>query len=696
MEGQRRGRAPAVGRMVSSSVSPAVDINRALIGDLVSRQPLLALINATIGTAFALTYLPARPPGLIAGWIAAMLVAQAARLVLWRDCQRRLALGLLAGLSAKLTVGSLMSGCLWGFAGWAMFVPDPPYNAVIPFTLAGMVAGAVLTLPAHPAAFYTFYVPALLPYALRLMLEPSAARQLMAAITLIFCVAIGLIGYQQRRGLVRVARLSRQNADLVAQLREAGGELEQRVVERTAELRVVNARLAAEVLERERSEERIRHLLDHDPLTGLPNRRLLMDRIEQALARARREGGGVAVMMIDLDDFKSVNDRFGHPAGDELLRLVARRLREALRDTDTVARMGGDEFAVVAAGLNATGDALVLARKLHARATAPARLEAGETVVGIGIGVALFPADGATAVDLLKRADLALYAVKRRQRGGVAFYDENLDRAASDRRRLEGELAAGLEARQFVLVYQPRLRLDDGALVGVEALLRWNHPERGQLPAEAFVGAAEASGLIRPLGAWAIEQACHDLAGLGIEAGELGLAVNLSGAELRDTALPGLLERILETTMLPGRRLELEIGESACAQHGAETVQSLLQGIRPLGVLVALDHFGTGMLPLTQMARLAVDRIKIDRRVVANVDTDAGDRGVVAAAVALARAAGNPAVAMGVERAGPARGPARARLRRGPGIPARAAGRARGADLAGRRCPSIEAICRIF
>ena len=195
-------------------------------------------------------------------------------------------------------------------------------------------------------------------------------------------------------------------------------------MERTAELQIVNARLAAEVLERERSEERIRHLLDHDPLTGLPNRRLLMDRIGQALARATRQGDGIAVMMLDLDDFKSVNDRFGHPAGDELLRVVARRLREAMRATDTVARMGGDEFAIVA---GRPGRRQAAPSSSPASCTAgrplPVRLEAGETTVGVSIGVALFPADGATPVELLKRADLALYAVKSRQRGGVAFYD---------------------------------------------------------------------------------------------------------------------------------------------------------------------------------------------------------------------------------------------------------------------------------
>ncbi len=636
--------------MASSSGSQAVDVRRALLEDLVSRQPVLALVNAAIGTAFALMYLPVRPLALIVGWISAMVLVQAVRLVGWWDCRRRLRQGILAGLSARLIAGSLATGCLWGVAGWAMFVPDPPYNAIVPFTLAGMVAGAVLTLPSHAAAFYAFYIPALIPYALRLMLEPSSARQLMALITLVFCLAIGLIGYQQRRGLVRVARLSRQNADLVGQLQEASRGLERRVEERTAELQVANDRLAAEIAERARSEAQIRHILDHDPLTGLPNRRLLVDRIGQALARARREGEGVAVMMLDLDDFKSINDHFGHPAGDTVLRAVAHRLRDALRETDTVARMGGDEFAVVQVGLDEPEGALVLARKLHAQASLPVRLEAGETAVRVSIGVALFPVDGPSPAELLKRADIALYAVKRRRSGGVTFYDSRLDRATSDRRRLEQELRTGLDAEQFTLVYQPRLRLDGGGMPGVEALLRWNHPERGQLPAEAFIDAAEASGLIRPIGAWALERACRDLVEVGQGAQDLQLAVNLSDAELREPGFPELLERILTGTGLAGRRLELEVAEATWADQHAEAVGAALEAIRRQGVRIALDRLGTGDLPLARLAGLPVDIVKIDRRLVAAVSTGASDRAVVAAAVALARTCGHQVVGVGIER----------------------------------------------
>ncbi len=425
--------------------------------------------------------------------------------------------------------------------------------------------------------------------------------------------------------------------------------------------------LQRRALERALNEERTKlaHLAHHDPLTGLPNRTLLTDRLERALARDRRTDASTALLVIDLDAFKSVNDAFGHAAGDELLVTVATRLRDALRDEDTVARLGGDEFAVVAAGLQGADSAATVAQKvldaLHEEV-----LVAGRAVrVGGSVGVAVAPDDASDAATLMRHADLAMYRVKREGRGAVAYFTSDLDARMRARAALTEDLRGALRAEASLWVaYQPRVRLADGALEGVEALARWDHPSQGPIAPGTFVPLAEEAGLIAALGAYVLDRACADLVGWRAE----GLAVprvcvNVSIHQLRaDDFEPRVLDALARHGLEP-QDLELEVTESVMAdeRHHATTALASLQAS---GIRVAMDDFGTGYSSLHRLTVLPVDVLKIDRSFVRGLGsagggrdsedaaaTEAASRGtaVVDAVLALAAGLGLEVVAEGIE-----------------------------------------------
>jgi diguanylate cyclase (GGDEF)-like protein len=452
------------------------------------------------------------------------------------------------------------------------------------------------------------------------------------------------------------AALAEANARLEAEA-AVRSETERELRRALGELAAANERLAAEVEERRRAMDRlteaerdVRRLAHHDPLTGLPNRLLFQDRLGQALAHARRERVGAAVMILDLDDFKGVNDTLGHAAGDRLLHLLAGRLGGAIRATDTLARLGGDEFAVVQPALREPEDAMTLARKLIGTLDAPFALTEHEAHVTASIGIALFPGDGADAGELLKNADLALYRAKREGRGQHRFFEPAMDAELRARRRLERELRRALERDELALVYQPQLDLPTGRITGVEALVRWTHLECGRvvLPDE-FIPAAEASGLIQPLGAWVLREACRQAAAWRAEGLALTIAVNVSPAQLRHPdALEAVNEALRVSGLDPGL-LELEITEGVLMETFGQGVPNLLGELAAQGVRLAIDDFGTGYSSLAYLKRLPVQRIKIDRSFVRDIGSDPEDEAVVQAIVSLGHTLGKEVVAEGVE-----------------------------------------------
>ncbi len=626
----------------------AVPVARAvLLADLIARQPLLALLNILLGGTMAVVYAPIVGIAVAGTWMAGMLVGQLGRLVPWQRYRRLASLPPMA--EHWLVAGSAAGGLTWGVAGIVFFVPEPPaYQIFLSFVLGGMAAGAMIALPGHPPSFFTFLVPALLPYALNLLAQPDGIHRLMGIITLLFGAGVGVIGLQLARLFRDSARLSLENATLAHTLAEARDGLERDVALRTRELRTANGRLRDEIAQRRASEERVRHLLHHDPLTGLPNRLLFQDRLAQALAQASRSGRRVALMVLDLDGFKEINDTRGHPAGDRLLQILAARLKARIRAADTVARLGGDEFAVVQVGIGGAGDAGVLAEELLAALARPFSLDGEELVRSVSIGMSLYPDHGRDADTLLINADMALYAAKL-QRNCWKTFTADMGDESRDRRQLDSDLQQAVAAKQFLLHYQPRYDLASRAMIGVEALVRWNHPSRGLMGPATFIPRAESTGLIRPLGRWVLEAACRQAVAWKRAGRELSVSVNLSPAQFRGDGIADMVADTLATSGLEAGALELEITETLYLEFASDAVYGALRDLRQMGVRLAIDDFGTGYSSLAYLRNLPFDLIKIDRAFVRNLGSAAEDEAIVHAVVTLVHNLGKRVVAEGVE-----------------------------------------------
>ena len=391
----------------------------------------------------------------------------------------------------------------------------------------------------------------------------------------------------------------------------------------------------------------------HDPLTGLANRTLLLDRLKEAQQRSRRAGGDVAVLFLDLDRFKVINDSMGHEAGDRLLIAVADRIAAALRPTDTAARFGGDEFVVLCEDLNGPVEAMAVAERLIASLSGPFALLNHQLFISASVGVAVAHADD-DPVALLRDADAAMYEAKAKGPARSELFDTRMRERAVVRLELESDLRQAIQSRELDVHYQPNVRLRDEGVVGLEALVRWTHPERGEIPPDEFIPLAEETGLIIPLGAWVIETACRQLADWTrrecVGAGDLYVAVNLSPHQLNHAGLVSHVAAVLMMTGVSPRSLCLEVTESALLDdlHGAREV---LERLRRIGVRIALDDFGTGYSSLSYLQMLPVDMLKLDRSFVARLSTDPRDRAILAGMVDLAHALDLTVVAEGVETA---------------------------------------------
>jgi len=399
-----------------------------------------------------------------------------------------------------------------------------------------------------------------------------------------------------------------------------------------------------DITEQRRSEAKIAHMALHDTLTGLPNRVLLNERLDDALRRFKR-GEIVATHLIDLDHFKTVNDTLGHPAGDSLLKSVADRLRSVVRETDTIARMGGDEFAIVQTGIVQPADATALAHRVIEAVGAPYVIEGHQVVIGTSIGIAVCPTDGTTHDQLIRNADLALYRAKGDGRRTYRFFEQEMDAQMQARRLVENDLREALAAGQFELHYQPYVNLERDEISGFEALVRWRHPEKGLIAPGTFVPLAEEIGLIIPLGEWAIREAC---AAAVQWPGDLKVAVNLSPAQFKSAGLVQVVINALATTGLPAERLELEITETTLMLDSEATLNMLYQ-MRALGVRIALDDFGTGYSSLSLLQSFPFDKLKIDRSFVKDIAEGVGSLNIVRAVTAMAAGLGMTTTAEGVE-----------------------------------------------
>jgi diguanylate cyclase (GGDEF)-like protein len=397
------------------------------------------------------------------------------------------------------------------------------------------------------------------------------------------------------------------------------------------------------------AEARIHYLAHHDMLTGLPNRAYLTERLATILALARRHGTLVAIMFIDLDNFKTVNDSFGHHMGDALLKEVAARIKEVLREADMVSRLGGDEFLAILADLAAPEDAAKIADKLLQTISAPIALQGQQLCANASIGISLFPRDGDNADDLIRRADAAMYSAKDHGRRHSRFYTPGLSDEGAEMLAQESRLRQAVQRGEFVLFYQPQLNVGDLRLTGIEALVRWRHPERGLTDPSEFIEFAETHGLIDEIGQYVLREACRqNKAWQAAGFAALPISVNVSAVQFRRGDLVADVKRVLEETGLEGRYLELELTESLLMDK--EVVGEALAGLRALGVKITIDDFGTGYSSLGYLKRYPIDKLKIDRSFIDDLGTDADDRAIASAIINLAKTLKLTALAEGVER----------------------------------------------
>jgi diguanylate cyclase (GGDEF)-like protein/PAS domain S-box-containing protein len=406
---------------------------------------------------------------------------------------------------------------------------------------------------------------------------------------------------------------------------------------------------AFDITERKRAEETIRHLAYHDALTDLPNRTLFQDRLTVALAQARRKGRMVAVLFLDLDQFKVVNDTVGHAEGDRLLRQVAERLAGLVREGDTVGRVGGDEFVLLLSETTQVEDAVEVAERILEGLRQPWTLQGQEFRVTTSIGVAMYPGDGEDAESLLRNADTAMYRAKEHGRDNYQLYTPAMNARIAERLALENSLRHGLERGEFVVYYQPQVNIGSGRVAGVEALVRWEHPERGLvLPAE-FIPAAEETGLIVPLGEWVLRTACAQNKAWqeeGLPA--MRVAVNLSARQFQQRNLMEVVARVLQETGLAPHLLQFEITEGI-AMHDVDFTVSMLRRLRAMGVQFAIDDFGTGYSSLAYLKRFPIDAVKIDRSFVSDLTVDADDAAIASTVITMAHSLKLSVIAEGVE-----------------------------------------------
>ncbi len=442
--------------------------------------------------------------------------------------------------------------------------------------------------------------------------------------------------------------ITRLTRDVVAIANGSPSDAANRLVAKGSDEVATLARTFNDLIEhlgaRQTLEQRLEHMAHHDALTDLPNRLRLRQATENELARVQR-GETIAVLCLDLDHFKSVNDTLGHPAGDCLLRTVAERLRQSVRETDIVARVGGDEFAVVQVAAEQPRGAIVLADRLIETLAKPFDLDGHQVVIGTSIGIALAPSDGLDTDQLMKNADMALYRAKADGRGVSRFFEPEMDAKMQARRTLEIDLRKALVEDEFELYYQPLVNLQSDAVSGFEALLRWNHPTRGLVPPSEFIPVAEEMGLIVPLGEKILRQACTEAAGWP---DDIKVAVNLSPVQFKSKTLALAVISALASSGLPPHRLELEITESVLLQDSELTLTTLHQ-LRALGVRIAMDDFGTGYSSLSYLRSFPFDKIKIDQSFVRDMSGKEDSIAIVRAVAGLGKNLGMATTAEGVE-----------------------------------------------
>jgi len=569
----------------------------------------------------------------------------------------------------RYTLGTLLVGIAWGGPALLMGTTDNIlFRGLTLLIILVVIATAPPVLSSLLNAFYAYTVPPSLMMVVIMILDGSLENPLplLAALGIaIYTLLQTALAVHAHRHISHNLHLQFHNQELISclhkeidqrkhaqlLLKRHGEQLEEQIEERTEQLILTNQELQQEMEERRRIEEDLKHLAHHDALTDLPNRLLLEDRLKHAIDRAQRAHGRLAVMFLDLDHFKHINDSLGHALGDELLRQVSSRLSNRIRKGDTVARLGGDEFIIVMEQIEGPDDVDALAQELMVALRSPFNIQGHRLFVDCSIGISMFPQDGEIGAQLLKNADAAMYQSKEDGRNNYSFYNSHLTESSMDRINMVSSLRQALEQQELEVHYQPQVSLPDRQIVSAEALIRWNHPDNGLLLPARFLALAEESGLIVPIGLWVLRTACQQMsrwkaAGLPIQR----VAVNLAGKQIRRADLLLQVREILQQTGCRPEWLELEITEGFIMRETDSAIQ-ILHDLRRIGVHLAIDDFGTGYSSLSHLKRLPIDRLKIDRSFIRDLARDPSDAAITRAVIALGTSLKLEITAEGVENA---------------------------------------------
>lgn len=512
----------------------------------------------------------------------------------------------------------------------------------------------VRKLQQFPLAKYCFLTVTASLLVTALLLAEAMRRAEWQAITGMALIAAlyGVLAFMVWRAQTIINRQEAALKTSLSQVKEVNQTIDRRVQERTFELSTVNAALQVETQVRRKAEERFKYLAHHDPLTGLPNRVRLQERIDSAIKNAQREHSQFALLFIDLDNLKGINGTLGHPTGDELLRLMANDLSQHVHSGETLARLDGDEF-VFLAKVEDKEEAAAVAQKILDVIHRPFHLADMELYLDATIGISLYPADGADGPTLLRNADTAMYRAKANQSDYFQFYSPEITASAEERLMLDGLLRKALDNGELFLAYQPQIDLTSGERVGVEALLRWHHPTLGNIPPGRLIQVAEETGFIGTLGEWVLRQACGQLRkwfDCGLEMPKV--AINVSAKQFEEEGFAGKVQGVLKETGIPAERLELEVTESTLMlTHNANEV---LQTLRDLGVQLSIDEFGTDHFSLSYLKQLPIQKLRLNRAFVQDLETDGNHLATLRSVIALAKLLGLETVAEGVETPGQA------------------------------------------
>jgi diguanylate cyclase (GGDEF)-like protein len=552
-------------------------------------------------------------------------------------------------------------GLAWAFFEFTQGSHDDEEIRNIVFLINfGLIAGSIAILSVWLPAFLFYAIPQAIAI-FSVFINLDYERNYFIAFTFLIFMAVMLsTSYKINRTRKKEIELTHHNEELIydlnseigmrekAQLETERGkqELEYKVKERTRELQNTNLHLERVIDKKEEAERNLQYLAYHDELTGLPNKNLLVDRVSQSIKISSRDNQQMAILFLDLDRFKTINDSLGHIIGDKLLKEVAMRLHETLRKHDTVSRNGGDEFVVVLEKLKSYNEAIYIAKKVINSLTSPFDIHAHKIHIGASIGISVFPTDGDTPLILLRNADTAMYRAKKAGGNQLQFYDPSMSNQLRDRLELENELHSALDNNEFYMVYQPQINVETGKTTGVESLLRWRNPKHGEIPAERFIPLLEETGLIYSVGIWVIK---HVIGFVSTQPeNDITFSINLSALQCSSQELVDFLESEIKVSGIDPGKIEFEITETLLINDFI-TTKSFLDKLHSLGCTIALDDFGTGYTSMTYLARLPIDVIKIDKTLVRNIGENYHLKSIVNAIVTMSNSLGVKNVFEGVE-----------------------------------------------